>query len=342
MATGQDIRMVDIPQVEELSPDALVYINNKGTLRQASLSDMVVYSRMYEQIAALIEQGVTDLNTLSQEQLEALHTAYEQDLASLGDAAQQFRAEFDLDAWDARYEELKKSVSDGKTLVASAITAKKVPTAANATFQEMADNINAITLGSGNATKAQVLAGRTFTNDDGVEYTGEMPDNGAYVMALNADNLTNCLNANVDLKGPIPKGCHSGDGYVHIPISVLKTFYNNGVTAGQNAYAPATLWTGSQQAAGTVSKSLSGYTYVALYFYNFWGTDDTCHIIKVGASCPCAVYSDDRTQMLYWRSVSVKTSGVTLGAVMESSTKTSVETNVLILTKIVGLKGTIY
>ena len=36
---------------------------------------------------------------------------------------------------------LKKSVSDGKTLVAAAITAKKVATAATASFAEMAENI---------------------------------------------------------------------------------------------------------------------------------------------------------------------------------------------------------
>lgn len=40
--------------------------------------------------------------------------------------------------------EVKKSVSDGKKLVASAITAKNIPTAADATFKTMADNINKI------------------------------------------------------------------------------------------------------------------------------------------------------------------------------------------------------
>ena len=43
--------------------------------------------------------------------------------------------------------DLKKSVSDGKTLVAAAITAKGITTAADAAFQEMADNIGAIETG---------------------------------------------------------------------------------------------------------------------------------------------------------------------------------------------------
>lgn len=44
-------------------------------------------------------------------------------------------------------EEVKKSVSDGKTLVANAITAKGVTTATDATFQTMADNVALIETG---------------------------------------------------------------------------------------------------------------------------------------------------------------------------------------------------
>ena len=76
--------------------------------------------------------------------------------------------------------DLKKSVSDGKTQVAAAITAKRVPTAATATFRKMAANIGKIVLGSGNAVPSDVLAGKTFTNNDGVEYTGTMPNRGDY------------------------------------------------------------------------------------------------------------------------------------------------------------------
>lgn len=71
--------------------------------------------------------------------------------------------------------EVKKSVSDGKALVAAAITAKRVATAATATFKEMAENIKKIVLGSGNAQPADVLQGKTATNDSGVEFAGTMP-----------------------------------------------------------------------------------------------------------------------------------------------------------------------
>lgn len=69
-----------------------------------------------------------------------------------------------------------QSVSDGKKLLASAITDKKVLTDAAATFAQMAANIKKIVLGSGNAVAADVLQGKTFTNDDGVQYTGTMPN----------------------------------------------------------------------------------------------------------------------------------------------------------------------
>lgn len=72
--------------------------------------------------------------------------------------------------------EVKKSVSDGKAEIAAAITLKRVTTAASATFHQMAENIKKIVLGSGNAQPADVLAGKTATNDSGVEFTGTMPE----------------------------------------------------------------------------------------------------------------------------------------------------------------------
>ena len=60
---------------------------------------------------------------------------------------------------------LKKSVSDGKTTVANAITAKGVTTATDATFATMANNISQITTGvdtsDATATAAQILTGQT-------------------------------------------------------------------------------------------------------------------------------------------------------------------------------------
>lgn len=113
---------------------------------------------------------------------------------------------------------LKKSVSDGKSKVATAITGKKVATAADASFETMAENIGKITLGSGNAGKGDVLSGKTFTNDDGVEYTGVMPNRGSWTGATSG-------NGNVK----IPSGYHDGNGYVS-----GKGAYDSGYSSGVN------------------------------------------------------------------------------------------------------------
>lgn len=70
---------------------------------------------------------------------------------------------------DAVRTELFQSVSDGKTVVAAAITDKGVLTAADATFQVMAGNISNIVQGSGNAQPSEVLAGKTYANASGAQ-----------------------------------------------------------------------------------------------------------------------------------------------------------------------------
>ena len=82
----------------------------------------------------------------------------------------------ELNAIGEEINEVKKSVSDGKALVAAAITAKRVATAATDTFAKMAENIKKIVLGSGNAQPADVRKGKTFTNDEGIEKAGTMPE----------------------------------------------------------------------------------------------------------------------------------------------------------------------
>ena len=58
-------------------------------------------------------------------------------------------------------QELTNSVKEGKSLIAEAITEKKVPTNADDTFQTMAENVRQISGGYG-FTKHNLLSGCTF------------------------------------------------------------------------------------------------------------------------------------------------------------------------------------
>ena len=77
---------------------------------------------------------------------------------------------------------LKSSVSDGKTLIASAITDKGVDTAQDATFSQMAENIGQITTGTdttdATAAAADILAPKTAYTASG-KVTGRIPSLGA-------------------------------------------------------------------------------------------------------------------------------------------------------------------
>ena len=107
--------------------------------------------------------------------------------------------------------ELKKSVSDGKKKVASAITAQGVSTAADATFDTMAANITA-------AGTARYNAGRTQGRKD---VTSSPNTYNLYTKAQYDANYS--------------KGVTAADNRAN-PNSVnYKTGYNAGYAAGQNA-----------------------------------------------------------------------------------------------------------
>lgn len=145
----------------------------------------------------------------------------------------------ELNALETEMASVKKSVSDGKTLIAAAITAKKVTTAATATFAQMAANIKKIILGSGNATASDVLAGKTFTNDDGVQYTGTMVDRGAVSQSLNAGGSYT-----------ISAGRHNGSGKVTANSLASQT---SGTAGAGHILSGQTAWVNGNKITGTIA-----------------------------------------------------------------------------------------
>lgn len=153
----------------------------------------------------------------------------EQMIMDLQDAG--FASQESVNTLSAEVAETKKSVSDGKTLLAAAITAKRVAAAASDTFAVLSEKISQIVLGSGNALAGDVLKGKTFTNDDGVEYTGTLEDKSG-----TAQSATASLDAtNSRLQMTIPAtGKYSTASKIYAAYSAIRSLI--GLTADKIWY----------------------------------------------------------------------------------------------------------
>lgn len=157
------------------------------------------------------------------------------------------------DGYEARLAEVFTSVSDGKKLVASAITDRGIETAVDAEFQLLAENIGKLLKPSGNAAAAQVLNGYTFSNAQGAG-TGTMPNRGAVTSALNAGGSYT-----------IPAGYHNGAGKVtanSLASQTAGTAAAAHILAGMIAWVGGVKVTGSMVNRGAVTAALNaGGTY---------------------------------------------------------------------------------
>lgn len=191
---------------------------------------------------------------------------------------------------DADVTAAKKSASDGKTLIAAAITAKKVAASGSDTFAVLAQKIGKIVLGSGNATKADVLAGKTFTNNDGVQYTGTMPNRGSF--GFSSVNTTGSGAAGyysvvtVDTRPSYTAGYKQGvtdaDGRANANSVNYKTGYNKGVTDADARANPASVNYKSGYTAG--QNDAYFYKVVSLSGLNTWADSLTLKSSSYGIS----------------------------------------------------------
>lgn len=136
---------------------------------------------------------------------------------------------------------LKKSVSDGKSKVAEAITSKGQNTDNSASFDTMATNIRRIdtvqqATQDATATSADILSGKT-SYSKGNKITGTMANQGAKTASLNCGGSYN-----------IPAGYHNGSGTItanNLASQTSASATAGDILSGKTAYVNGTKVTGN-------------------------------------------------------------------------------------------------
>jgi archaellum component FlaC len=218
-------------------------------------------------------EGVADDANGSLGSLTGRVTANEDSIAGINDAM----------------DELKKTVSDGKSSLASAITVEGVATSSDASYAVLADNVGRLSVArynagygagvldtkKGTATADVVLKGSTFTSVLGVEVEGDMPDNGSLDWKPSGSETYN-----------VPFGYYSGG------TLDSSEAYNSGVSEGYDSgYSQG--YNDGYKDADKEMVYYSGWLYPAYKYKEY--DDDECNAFVL--KLPTCSWSMARTSM---------------------------------------------
>ena len=117
-------------------------------------------------------------------------------------------------------DQLAQKINDAKAVGASNLVAKGVSATATESLAILFSKIGNIIKGSGNAQPADVLTGKTFTNDGGVPLTGSMPFRSAENAHMPSTEQTVWPGDRVFLKPPY--GYYDGASWVTAPAPHLR------------------------------------------------------------------------------------------------------------------------
>lgn len=207
-----------------------------------------------------MEDGSTNLVTVARDEGTISQEGDAFNAANMNDLEDRIEAGFD--EVNQSLNNCLKSVSDGKSTVASAITAQGVSTAADAEFATMATNIVSAGTNKYNAGRQQGRADVTAAPNHYSLYTS------AQYASYGTQRYNNGYNAGVAAgKNAVP----SFDGYTDNDV----TFDFNNITSvyirsgsftmyGSNSLTSGFTGQGSYSGPITITKSTSGYRYIKL------------------------------------------------------------------------------